>query len=495
MARVRPKFRIISMFLVMLLLVMCVLTPMQEAKAEIITLTAIGFSIFLYLATAAGIVFVSTWDAKQAYEQFSRTLTEKYEMIQKLAIIVEAGVLELGAIVAGGVATVGEYLVELYDSIVDFFSPTEIAVETIFAEPEQILTGSPYLTLVSVDGATGNALYRVNGKFTPNRLNHPNVVEQSSASALSFTLNLYSYSSYNFMVQYNFDASSIVAPVDGMYSPVYHVTAYEVTLSSNRARSTTITMRNDAASVGKTLSGVGLDEVYQFPANERILLGAGASVNPLGIGILKFTSISDIYAQISNVTVYLECVPAVPVRVKSISIGHTRTYSDTGLAARVIEVFGDAGVIDLGGAIAAFPGTATAPPIAVPVPITQAQILTQLGIMEFVDTAQPPYGGGGGGEGDDKNLKAPDAYKLPAGIAGKFPFCVPFDLIALVAILNETGEAPKWVIPLPFGFAGYDGSFTIDFAMFEPVAAVIRTFMTLLFILGLVLITRKIIQG
>lgn len=93
----------------------------------------------------------------------------------------------------------------------------------------------------------------------------------------------------------------------------------------------------------------------------------------------------------------------------------------------------------------------------------------------------------GEGEGD---LNVP---KLPS-LADKFPFCVPFDLIHLIQNLNATPKAPHWEIPFGFGLEE-PYVIDIDFSDFEVLAAPIRWFCVIAFILGLILITRKIIQG
>ncbi|MEG1709926.1 MAG: hypothetical protein RR285_14615, partial [Acinetobacter sp.] len=84
--------------------------------------------------------------------------------------------------------------------------------------------------------------------------------------------------------------------------------------------------------------------------------------------------------------------------------------------------------------------------------------------------------------------------KLPS-LGDKFPFCIPFDLIALVGVLNAKSVVPKWDIPFYIKSINYRDSISLDFTQFEVVADVCRITITIIFILGLILITRKIIQG
>lgn len=90
-----------------------------------------------------------------------------------------------------------------------------------------------------------------------------------------------------------------------------------------------------------------------------------------------------------------------------------------------------------------------------------------------------------------------DVPKLPATITDKFPFCVPFDLIALVKTFSATPEAPKVTVPVVFDSMHYSHDFVFDFSgdNWDKVAAVIRWGTLIFFILGLTLVTRKLIKG
>ncbi|MGI5984214.1 MAG: hypothetical protein ACOX7O_00005 [Oscillospiraceae bacterium] len=87
--------------------------------------------------------------------------------------------------------------------------------------------------------------------------------------------------------------------------------------------------------------------------------------------------------------------------------------------------------------------------------------------------------------------------QLPTSISDKFPFCVPFDLIALVQALNAPPVAPKFTIPLKFPIINYSDNIVLDFSGsdWNKVGSVIRWGNTLIFLAGLILITRKVIQA
>ena len=106
-----------------------------------------------------------------------------------------------------------------------------------------------------------------------------------------------------------------------------------------------------------------------------------------------------------------------------------------------------------------------------------------------VDPDSPDEGDDSGGGRDDPN------DKWVVDLSKFFPFCIPFDLVYLLDVLDAEPQAPRFEIPLKLPAYGIDYTFVIDLSDFESVAAVFRTFETILFILGLILLTRELIQG
>lgn len=76
-----------------------------------------------------------------------------------------------------------------------------------------------------------------------------------------------------------------------------------------------------------------------------------------------------------------------------------------------------------------------------------------------------------------------------------FPFCIPFDLIHLVQALDADPVAPKWTLKLEPPQFPVEWEVTLDLSQFESLAKIFRTGETLLFMVGLILITRGIIKG
>ena len=81
------------------------------------------------------------------------------------------------------------------------------------------------------------------------------------------------------------------------------------------------------------------------------------------------------------------------------------------------------------------------------------------------------------------------------GLQDVFPFCIPFDLIDFLNVLDAEPEAPRFQWDFEYA-KGKVYKFDLDLSRFETVAAAFRTFELLGFCLALILITRdKMIKG
>ena len=80
------------------------------------------------------------------------------------------------------------------------------------------------------------------------------------------------------------------------------------------------------------------------------------------------------------------------------------------------------------------------------------------------------------------------------GLAELFPFCLPFDFIDFVNVLCAEPQAPKIEFPIkyPAGISSW-GTYMIevDLSVFDSVAEIMRDLECLLFIVGLIVITRS----
>ena len=94
----------------------------------------------------------------------------------------------------------------------------------------------------------------------------------------------------------------------------------------------------------------------------------------------------------------------------------------------------------------------------------------------------PNPGADGEGESYKKDLKM------------LFPFCIPFDFIHLLQALSAEPETPKFEIPVKLDFIDVDTSFVIDLSWMDPIMKIWRLGELGLFIVMLMMGTRKVIK-
>lgn len=85
-----------------------------------------------------------------------------------------------------------------------------------------------------------------------------------------------------------------------------------------------------------------------------------------------------------------------------------------------------------------------------------------------------------------------------AGLEKIFPFCLPFDMIDFIKVLDAPAQAPhfKYAFPYPTTSGMKTYEIDIDLSPFDSVAELLRDMECLLFIMGLILVTRsRMIRG
>lgn len=74
----------------------------------------------------------------------------------------------------------------------------------------------------------------------------------------------------------------------------------------------------------------------------------------------------------------------------------------------------------------------------------------------------------------------------------KFPFCLPWDIYNLFVGFNSEPTPPKFDIPFKFEDLGIDYTFTIDLSQFEDIAKISRFSLSVLFVVALIMLSRKL---
>lgn len=87
-----------------------------------------------------------------------------------------------------------------------------------------------------------------------------------------------------------------------------------------------------------------------------------------------------------------------------------------------------------------------------------------------------------------------DAADYKVELTGVFPFCIPFDFIALLKTLDAQPRAPCFTFPVVIPALEYREDVKLDLAIFDDVAEVIRLCEKVSFILFLMFITSKVIR-
>ncbi len=87
-----------------------------------------------------------------------------------------------------------------------------------------------------------------------------------------------------------------------------------------------------------------------------------------------------------------------------------------------------------------------------------------------------------------------DIKKYTYDLSTVFPFCIPFDLVALLKTLCADAKTPVFEVPIAFPAIDYEYTFVIDLSFLDSAAQVIRACVTVSFILALISITPKMIK-
>lgn len=88
----------------------------------------------------------------------------------------------------------------------------------------------------------------------------------------------------------------------------------------------------------------------------------------------------------------------------------------------------------------------------------------------------------------------PEMSNYKVELTGVFPFCIPFDFIALLKVLSAEPEAPRFALPVVIPALGYEDTFYIDMSIFDDAAEVMRTFEKISFLVFLMFATSKVIR-
>lgn len=110
------------------------------------------------------------------------------------------------------------------------------------------------------------------------------------------------------------------------------------------------------------------------------------------------------------------------------------------------------------------------------------------------DTENPSKPGEGT-DTDKPSVNWPSAgdISLPKLIISKFPFCIPFDVARLIGLLEADPKTPVFHVPLKVGTI-LDEEIVLDLSQWDNAVRIIRWGELIVFVAGLVLVTRNYIK-
>ena len=95
--------------------------------------------------------------------------------------------------------------------------------------------------------------------------------------------------------------------------------------------------------------------------------------------------------------------------------------------------------------------------------------------------------------GDSVNWPSAGDISLPKLIISKFPFCIPFDVARLIGLLESDPKTPIFHVPLKVGTI-LDEEIVLDLSQWDNAVRIIRWGELIVFVAGLVLVTRNYIK-
>lgn len=88
-----------------------------------------------------------------------------------------------------------------------------------------------------------------------------------------------------------------------------------------------------------------------------------------------------------------------------------------------------------------------------------------------------------------------DFSPLQIAVSDRFPFCIPFDFVNAFKMFQSESSIPKFKVEFPSQYMIGGGSFEIDFSNFSGIASILRYFILLIFVTGLIKKTKDLLGG
>lgn len=438
--------RVLCLLLCVVLLFCFFMVPRAGAVALEATTIAYGGLLVGTILVGAGVVFSSHGDMVKVGNAMYKTLVNGSSAIGKTISSISAWAVEHGASLAKGALRVGK---DLYQGIVDAFNTSYSGGAFKIADGAVTLAdGADNASCLAAAGAIKDLL----------------VLKQDCTLYIDF------YSEYGVHIQ---EYRSFIYSDSGLTTKV-------VDCSTGRTTQSFLPYSDYNAAfwaVRKSSCGISYGHSvvsFAFWVSED---GGGTSYTyraPLSVSYSVAIPHPDLKYPSDDYLVKMPDIPSVDTATGDVTYPNDTAYTKDAVTAPY--PIGDDGV--------KVPDI----PFDIPVDQTSGKPMDDTG----TDTDNPSKPGEGT-DTDNPNWPDTGSLSLPKLIASKFPFCIPFDVARLVGLLEAEPKAPVFRIPVVYANI-VNEEIVIDFDKFADVLQIIRWGEIMLFVAGLVVITRNYIK-
>lgn len=447
--------RFVCLLLIFVLLFCFFMCPRASAVALEATTIAYGGLLIGTILVGAGVVFSSRGDMAKVGNAMYKTLVNGSSAIGKTISSISAWAVEHGASLAKGALRVGK---DLYQGIVDAFNSAysdgivQVTSDTLSVDnskhdyPDIAAARSKLDSFVAAQYTRATA-YNDYGSLTlslvPKSVNNSGIVTYTTTVVTSSDSKPYTGVVYGVSAGVGID----ISPYTGYYLYFY----------------------------SKQPNG---DVVTSTERYFSSFLGAN---NVSNVAVVKgFYDIAvptpDLAYPSDNYLVRMPDIPSVDTATGEVTYPDSIPYTKDAVAAPY--PIGDDGV--------------KVPDIPFDIPVDQTSGKPMDDTGTDTDTPSKP---GEGTDTDKPSVNWPSAgdISLPKLIISKFPFCIPFDVARLIGLLEADPKTPIFHVPLKVGTI-LDEEIVLDLSQWDNAVRIIRWGELIVFVAGLVLVTRNYIK-
>ena len=435
--------RFVCLLLIFVLLFCFFMCPRASAVALEASTVAYAGLLVGTLLVGAGVAFSNPGDMAKVGNAMYRTLQKGNEAIASKIAAISVWAVEHGKAIGSAALRIGK---DLYQGIVDTFNAAYSGGK---------LAISDNVTALTVDNAEAACNY-ISHQF----LDSVSFVSGDDVVSLSVTLD------GNYLYVYRYVNGVYVDKSGGLSGSYLHKGIY---LYADGAKIKYCLGHSNAdISTSDHVPNYGY---FEYAVSVPCRISTVCNI-PDSIALPK----PDLVYPSDNNLVRLPDIPSVDTDTGEVTYPDSIAYTKDAVAAPY--PIGDDGV--------KVPDI----PFDVPVDQTSGKPMDDTG----TDTDNPSKPGEGT-DTDKPSVNWPSAgdISLPKLIISKFPFCIPFDVARLIGLLEADPKTPIFHVPLKVGTI-LDEEIVLDLSQWDNAVRIIRWGELIVFVAGLVLVTRNYIK-